>query len=272
MKKHITIAVVCVLIIGIAVGIYFLSGNTAGEKHQHTLAKLWQADKNTHWQSCTTCDEKINEGSHTKDQNNRCSVCGLSIGDAKKDTYEIITYDEQGDPLIVNGYDEKNNVTYTHYYERVYDASGNLQSVKKYEDTQLLYEANYLPIDKSNPAEVYMHEEIVWDSDGTKHVCFFNAHSDLLSYTIFDAEGYAIFEEAHEYTYNSADVKLTETVTSNGDLSAERTYSQTQDGEIYVSYEILYNPDGTTIHEAYYNSRGVEIFDPEDEIVDPPIV
>lgn len=271
MKKYIAIAVVCVLVIGIAVGIHFLPNNAASEKHQHTLSKIWQADKDHHWQACTECDEKINEGSHTKDQSNLCSVCGLSISDTKKDTYEITTYDEQGDPLIVNGYDEENNITYTHYYERLYDPSGNLQSVKKYEDTQLLYEANYLPIDKNNPEDVYMHEEIIYNDDGSMHISFFNSYSHLISYTIFDTEGNANFEEVHQYTYDDTGVMLTEAVTSNGDLSAERRFSQAQDGKVYTSYEILYNPDGTTIREAYYNSRGVEIFEPGDEIIDPPI-
>lgn len=263
MKKYIAIAVVCVLIIGIAIGIHFLPKDTGSEKHEHALSEIWQASKDSHWQICTECNEKINESSHTKDSGNLCSVCGLSISDAKEDNYEIITYDEQGDPLIVNGYDDENNITYTHYYERLYDTAGNLQSVKKYADSQLLSEANYRPIDKNNPAEVYMHEEIVWDDDGTKHVRFFNSHSDLLSYTIFDPEGIAIFEETHEYTYSDAGVMRSQTSYSNGDLSAELHYSQTKAGKVYLSHEILYNPDGTTAKEAYYDATGVDITEPD---------
>lgn len=132
----------------------------------------------------------------------------------------------------------------------------------------MLYEANYHPVDADKPEQVYLHQETAWDEDGTTNVRFFNTYGDLLSDTTFDAEGNAIFEEVHQYTYSDAGVMLTQTVTSNGDLLSETVYSQTTDGKSYVSYEILYNPDGTTIREGYYNSIGEDITEIENEVVE----
>lgn len=126
MKKTFALALIIVLVLSVFAGC---------EKHEHTLSDIWQAGKNTHWQVCTQCYEKANEEAHTKDKDNYCKHCGRTICDTEQGMYEILSYDEEGNLRFVNGYDAQDAIAYTYYYERLYDASGNLQSVKKYADT-----------------------------------------------------------------------------------------------------------------------------------------
>lgn len=67
MKKQVTsILVLCAMIA------ILLSG--CSKSHVHQTADVWDTDLNNHWKTCTDCGENAEEGAHTLDEMDCCTV------------------------------------------------------------------------------------------------------------------------------------------------------------------------------------------------------
>lgn len=246
-KKYVAIMLSCVSI---------LAFTTACGTHTHEVGDDWELDKEKHWKICKECEEKTEKGEHQFQEDGLCETCGAFVADNGEDGYSIITYDSHGSMDRCTDYDTDGNVISENTYECEYYEDGNPKYAKDYCDGVLQREAEYLPCENQDIAEVYESKSISYEADGSKAVSTYNEYSMLLSYTQYDADGNVIGEDIYDYVYDEDGNMRKQTCHTDGVLSMEATYELDTDGNPYTSYEAYYEADGTIISETRYDAEG----------------
>lgn len=216
MKKLFSIIIACVMLLIVM---------TACSSHSHTETGNWIADATGHWKQCKDCDEKIQSGNHTLNDESRCTVCNSEVMESDESA-SVFTFDEHNNILRMAEYDKDGKLLSETVNEYEYDADGNLKKSKEYVDGRLSGETEYTVADgESIPTKMTQYSE-----DGTKSYNEYDAHGNVTLFIAYEADG-------------------TESMKSTSQ------HAQSGDGEWYESASTETYNDGTKI-EAKYNEHG----------------
>ena len=184
----------------------------------------YSMDINNHWFVCE-CGKAVNVEAHRMEED-FCRICSAEI---YVDHYENITYlclyNEYGDDILCQHYDDKGNLLMIETYAYSYNDQGYRMAQKRYVDGNLV-------------------SEITWDVWG-----------NALSITEYDDTGDVIFNEIYELTCDIHGNILSEKRITNGVLSYEGTFGLSDEGYTYLIEETYYLEDGTKEH-FQYNPQG----------------
>lgn len=219
-KKYLAILMACIAALAL------LSG-CAGHTHQAS-SDTWEADFDTHWQVCADCGQRMEEGTHSLDEFDICTVCGaqpIDWGDSKS----VYQFNKNGDPLKMVDYDADGNVITETIYTYEYDADGQLTRSSTTTNGVLTEESLYTLVD----GESVISQLTSYLEDGTKVVNDYDAYGNPIRTTAYDADGQMISEDTYEYT-------------------------QAADGQWYESWRSITEADGTR-SVSTYNEAGDQI-------------
>lgn len=259
MKKIISfILIMCICLSAAAI--------LSGCSHEHTF-DAWSASPESHWHVCTECGEKSDEGKHSTNEENMCTVCGAGVYLNDDGSASIYTYDEQGSMLEQTEYGADGEMYYRRRFVNEYYEDGNPKSVTEYEydilnesdDEILVGETKFLPCENPENGEVYMSESTAYDEDGSKVCMTYDEQFNVLSVTTYDSEGNVVLSERYEYEYDSEGNYTKETIYKNDVISGEVIYSRDEDGTVYESARIYYKENGEIESETHYDAFGNEI-------------
>lgn len=251
MKKLFTIMIACAILLTVM---------TACSSHSHTETGNWLADATGHWKLCEGCDEKLQTGDHTMNDEFRCTVCGSEIIDWG-DSVSVQIYDEHDNIIRMTDYDADGNLISETVNEYEYDANGNLTKDKQYIDGQLSGETEYTVTDgESVPAKYTYYYE-----DGGKFVNEYDSNGNIIKLTEYDADGNVDMQIISEYAQNSDgewyESACTETYSDGMKIEAEyNEYDDATSRVIYEndtitsteSWEYTYDDNGFTATEKAY--------------------
>lgn len=163
--------------------VILLSGCT----HTHT-AGGWEVNAAEHWKTCE-CGEAYEVGEHTLDDANRCTGCGAEVLAGEEST-EVSMFNEKGDVIACDVYDAEGKITLSVRNEYIYDDSGNVRSVIRYENGVLVKESVF--------TDGKLDTCISHFEDGACQVDLFDENGNIVSQVGYDAEDqmtYGIYSE-----------------------------------------------------------------------------
>jgi len=216
MKKIFAVLLACAMLISVL---------SACSSHSHTESGNWLADTTGHWKACDGCDEKLQSGEHTLNDESKCTVCGSEITDWG-DSISVSTYDEQENIIRMAEYDADGKLLTETVYEYEYDSDGNLKKSKETIDGRLSSETEYTVSDGESIEAKYTQ----YNEDGSYFINEYDSNGNVIKMIDYDAEG-------------------------NVTLQTDCEYAQNGDGEWYEVSRTEVYADGTKI-EAEYNEQG----------------
>lgn len=254
MKKQIvSILLACTMIATV------LSG--CGDSHTHQIADAWEVDLTHHRKTCTDCGETVEEGVHTLDEAEQCTVCGAQIMDGG-DSKSLSLYNDNGDMLKMADYDQDGNVLTETNCQYEYDSAGQLTRSETTTDGVLVEECTYTVVD----GESVIAQCISYMEDGTKSTNEYDEYGNVIHLISYDADGNVDYQSESEYALSVDGVWYEAKCTSteqDGSVSVG-TFSETGDqiglirydatGSILYSYawEYTYDEDGNWQTMKYY--------------------
>ena len=150
----------------------------------------WKVDFMTHWHVCDKCGEEIHKEAHELELGNQCKICESYIYPDESGGTKLESYDEKGAKSYVGMYDEAGDLAAYQRFENTYFDNGTIESVKSFgyesqtdeEGTEKpLWENHFLPYENGEEGEVYLHLEVLYDTDGTKVTREYNEAGELVS-------------------------------------------------------------------------------------------
>ncbi len=252
---------------GCMVALFLLVGCGQEQGHEHSY-NIWSADAQNHWHTCSECDEKLDLGKHTLDEESMCSVCKSAVYSNEDGSKSVYIYDEHGHVAIQEDYDAQGTITYRQRFEIEYYEDGCIKHSKEYVYDILLNkdgeevlssETTFLHCENPENGEVYMSESIDYNDDGTKQICKYNEQSNLLLVTIYDASGNVTTVERYEYEYDDNGKCVKQATYVNDVISREIFYAYDEEGNEYESKQIYYDENGKKEKEYKYDAHGNEI-------------
>lgn len=227
----------------------FLTGVTAvmafsacSGGHTHLSSDPWEANLSKHWKTCTECQEHFEEGEHTLNEDDTCTVCGAEIidwGDSKS----VYQFNENGDPLNTSDYDENGNLVSQILCRYTYDDSGNLTHATTTTDGKVTEESSYTTVN----GESVISQMVSYLEDGSKSVCDYDENENAVRVTTYGANGEMEWQD--EFVYALSDdgewyeVKCTEVSADGSKIVSEQ--NENKDQTHVVSYDV----DGSVIFD-----------------------
>lgn len=235
MKKQVmSILVLCAMIA------VLLSG--CSKSHVHQTADVWDTDLNNHWKTCTDCGENAEEGAHTLDEMDCCTVCGTMIVDWG-DSKSLSLYNEDGDLLKMADYDQDGNVVTETVCTYEHDSEGRLTRSTTTTDGVLVEECTYTAVD----GESVIAQSISYMDDGTKFTNDYDAYGNVICLVSYDAEGNVDSQSASEYV-----------LSAEGAWYAVKCTSTEADGTVSVG---IFSENGDQTGWTLYDADGLPLYD-----------
>lgn len=163
----------------------------AGCGHTHEAQSEWKANAQNHWHECKSCDELLDNGSHTLNDENCCEICGKGVDVYIDGAYSIYSYDEYGVLIEDSYYAEDGSLLSRYRYVYEYYEDGNVKSKKNYVYDIALYDGKeFLESESitsyctnSEYGEVYESKLIYYYEDGSKTVYEYTENSYISKVT-----------------------------------------------------------------------------------------
>ena len=231
--------------------------------HKHTVDN-WDEDAKTHWHTCAECGDQVDSGAHELDEESICTVCGAAVYDEGDGQFCVMTYDEWGSCDSNTYYDADGNITFREYDEREYYEDGNPKHTRTYVDGVLTSERSYLYCENSEFPEVYTSEEINYMDDGSRQVIRYIDWCNVESSVTYNPDGSELESTIYEYDFDDEGNVLGRRAYTNGALSEEAKAFVGPDGNLYDSFIIFYEADGSvSVSNEYvyeFNDNGDQIY------------
>lgn len=213
---------------------------TSCSSHSHTTADSWEVDGTGHWKICEECEEKVEAGDHTLNEEEQCTVCGGYIYDFG-DSQSVYCYDAYDNLVKMADYDTEGTLISEITIEYEYDADGNVTREKQYVDGVLSDETEYVVSNgESQPVKYTGYYE-----DGTWFINEYDSHGNVVVMISYDADGNIEWQSNSEYAENSEgewyEIKCTE-ISSDG---TKYVYEYNEDGDLLNTTE--YDADGNLV-------------------------
>ncbi len=201
-------------------------------------------DLEGHWNDCSDCGERENYQKHDLDDDNMCVVCGVAIYKNEDGSGSLCAYDEQGTMILMRDYDENGNMFFEQKSECEYYEDGNIKNMKTYFDGVLDMEEQFLYVENSEFAAVYLASSTTYNEDGTKETFEYNENLEALRMIVYDASG--AVKTIYRYVYEHDD---------NGNIIHQTIYAN---DIIYCEYFFAYDEDGGggTTKQIDYDENG----------------
>lgn len=229
-KKYLAILMACIAALAL------LSG-CAGHTHQPS-SDTWEADFDQHWQVCADCGQRMNEGKHSLDDSDTCTVCGaqpVDWGDSKS----VYQFNKNGDPLKMVDYDADGNIITESIYTYEYDADGNLTRSTATTDGVLTEESLYTLVD----GESVISQLISYLEDGSKVINDYDAYENSIRMSSYDADGKLTMQSDFEYA-QTADGQWYEAKCSTTEADGTKSVSEYNEDHDQISL-LRYATDGS---------------------------
>lgn len=190
-----------------------------GCDHPHGTVREWNATK--HWERCSHCREKLQEGEHTLNDESKCTVCNVEI--LKRE-----------DSILANKYDEQGNITIT----KEYDIDGHLNSTKEYD-----------VIDGENRLSYYtqINEDGSWFSNS------YDDYGNVTHVTNYDTDGNIAMKGSYSYSQNSKGEWCKRNATENYSDGTKVDEAYDPNGFIYTRR--VYDAEGYRILNEVWNRK-----------------
>lgn len=218
------------------------------EKHSHK-SDPWTATVEGHYQICEDSKEKINEGKHTLDDENKCTECGATLRAFSPSLLEFTAYNKYG---LRDHYVEyrMGKEVFRRVYEYEYK-DGEPVSYKAYEGTDVYEEGIVIKSDgeyvrlalKRNHGDYYSVR--TYDEDGL-----------LTSVTDYINSGKVMNEYKYTYEKDSKGIAISRTSYESDRKVYFEKFALDEKGDLYICEEIAYNTDGTVRYVEKINADG----------------
>jgi len=244
MKKLFTVLLACAMLISVL---------SACSSHSHTESENWMADATGHWKTCGGCDEKLQSGNHTLNDESKCTVCGSEIIDLD-DSISIYIYDEHDNPVRMAEYDADGKLLTETVYEYEYDSDGNIKKSKETIDGRLNCETEYTVSDGESIETKYTQ----YNEDGSYFINEYDSNGNVIKMIDYDAEGNVTLQTDSEYAQSGDgewyEVSRTEVYADSTKIKAE--YNEHSDNTARTVYDADGNETSNETWEYTYDDNG----------------
>lgn len=216
--------------------------SACSEKHTHLSNDPWEFDLSNHWKTCAECEEHFDEGSHSLDEDNNCTVCGTQIIDWG-DTKSAYLFNEDGDPVNLSDYDADGNLVSQTITRYTYDDNGNLTHSITTIDGTVTEENSYTTAN----GETVLSQNVNYWEDGSKSVSDYDANENAVRVTSYGTSGEMEWQDDYEYA-----------LAADGEWYEVKCTEVSTDGSKIVSEQ---NENGNQTHVVHYDVDGSVIFD-----------
>lgn len=234
---------------------------TTALQHSHTESEDWVVDSVSHWKTCEGCDEKLQSGNHTLNDESKCTVCGSELIDWG-DYLSIYTYDEHDNPIRMADYDADGKLLTETVYDYEYDSDGNLKKSKETIDGRLNCETEYTVSDGESIEAKYTQ----YNEDGSYFINEYDGNGNVVKLIDYDAKGNVTLQTDSEYAQNGDgewyEVSRTEVYADGtkieaeyneyGDNTGRTVYDADGNVESTESWEYTYDGNGNKVEMKYY--------------------
>jgi len=236
------------------------------ETHTHTAQGDWQRNGTDHWKLCQ-CGEKTEAARHSLTEQ-QCTVCGSYVLPKWDGITRVVDYNDHGEPLRINDYDEQGNTIYDErreygttesggtyvraisiyqndgsYETEIRDQWGKRLELNTYSAEDLLLRQVILTYGQVDGRD-YLSGQTTKTLDGSVTEETFDQYGKPTLLRQKDQNGQIIYEMVYTYEYDENGRMLSEQRVENGTLRMECAYAYTEQGS-YRPWVKEYADDGT---------------------------